>query len=166
MDLFEIGRILKPRGLKGQMRCLSYLESDGLRDSLKEVFVRTPDGNGKRYPVREILFAGEKFFLSVEGVHDPETARLLAGADVLASAELLEPLADDEFYWRDIIGLNVVTESGQSLGKVAEIFSTGSNDVYVCRNGEKETLLPAIADVIQTVDLRENRMVVRLLEGL
>ncbi|HOO41898.1 MAG TPA: ribosome maturation factor RimM, partial [Syntrophales bacterium] len=69
-------------------------------------------------------------------------------------------------YWRDIIGLDVVTETGQPLGKVQEIFPTGSNDVYVCRNGDKEILLPAIADVIRKVDLREKRMVVRLLEGL
>lgn len=166
MDLFEIGRVLKPRGLRGQMRCFSHLESDGLRQSLREVCIRTPDGKADFYRLREMVFAGKFFFLSVEGVETPKAAGALAGSDVLAPVDVLMPLGEDEYYWRDIIGLDVVTETGQPLGKVQEIFPTGSNDVYVCRNGDKEILLPAIADVIRKVDLREKRMVVRLLEGL
>jgi len=166
MDLFEIGRVLKPRGLKGQMRCFSHLESDELRESLREVCIRTPDGKADFYSLREISFAGKFFFLSVEGVDTPEAAGAFAGSDVLAPVDVLIPLEADEYYWRDIIGLDVVTETGQFLGKVQEIFPTGSNDVYVCRHGEKEILLPAIADVICKIDLGEKRMVVHLLEGL
>jgi len=166
MDLFEIGRVLKPRGLKGQMRCFSHLESDGLGKSLREVCIRTPDGKADFYRLKEISFGGKFFFLSVEGVDTPEAAEALAGSDVLASVEVLKPLAEDEYYWRDIIGLDVVTETGQLLGQVQEIFPTGSNDVYVCRDGEKEILLPAISDVIRKIDLNGKRMVVRLIEGL
>lgn len=166
MDLFEIGRILKPRGLKGQMRCFSYLESEGLRESLKEVAIRPPGGEPRSYRLKELSFAGKFFFLSVEGIDNPETVQTLAGADVLAPVNALGHLEEDEYYWRDIIGLEVVTEDGKSLGQVKEIFSTGSNDVYVCRDGEQEILLPAIADVIRRIDFSEKRMVVRLLEGL
>jgi len=166
MDLFEIGRVLKPRGLKGQMRCFSHLESDGLQKSLRDVCIRTPDGKADFYRLREIILAGKFFFLSVEGVDTPEAAGALAGSDVLAPADILVPLAADEYYWRDIIGLDVVTETGRFLGKVQEIFPTGSNDVYVCRDGEKEILLPAIADVVRKIDLDEKRIVVHLLEGL
>jgi 16S rRNA processing protein RimM len=166
MDLFEIGRVLKPRGLKGQMRCFSHLEADGLRKSLEEVCIRTPDGGANFYRLREITFAGKYFFLSVEGIDSPEAVKSLAGSDILATVDVLVPLAEGEYYWRDIIGLDVVTETGQSLGKVKEIFSTGSNDVYVCHNGQKEILLPAIADVILKIDLVEKQVVVHLLEGL
>ena len=166
MDLFEIGRVLKPRGLKGQMRCFSYLESEGLRDALTEIAIRPPGGNPQSYRLKEIHFAGKFFFLSVTGIDDPETVQALAGADVLAPVSALAPLEKDEYYWRDIIGLDVVTEEGKVLGQVKEIFSTGSNDVYVCRDGEKEILLPAIADVILRIDTDKKRMWVRLLEGL
>jgi 16S rRNA processing protein RimM len=166
MDLFEIGRILKPRGLKGQMRCFSYLESDELRKSLKEVRIIPPEGEPQSYRLRDISFAGKFFFLSLDGVDTQEKAQKLAGAEILAAVSVLAPLGDGEYYWHDIIGLDVVTEEGQTLGQVKEIFSTGSNDVYVCRNGEQEVLLPAIADVICRIDLVEKRMVVHLLEGL
>lgn len=166
MDLFEIGTVLKPRGLKGQMRCFSHLTSDGLGKSLDEVCIRTPGGAASFYRLREITFAGKFFFLSVQGIDSPEAVKSLAGSDILASVDALIPLKEDEYYWRDIIGLEVITEEGQSLGKVKEIFSTGSNDVYVCQGGEKEILLPAIADVVRQIDLGAKRMVVRLLAGL
>jgi len=166
MDLFEMGTVLKPRGLKGQMRCFSHLESNELGKFLKEICIRTPDGVKRFHRLREITFAGKFFFLSLDGIDSPEAVRALAGSDILASVDVLPPLADGEYYWRDIIGLEVITETGQSLGTVKEIFSTGSHDVYVCRNGEQELLLPAIGDVIRQIDVGAKRMVVRLLEGM
>ena len=137
MDLFEMGTVLKPRGLKGQMRCFSHLESNELGKFLKEICLRNPDGVQRFHRLREITFAGKFFFLSVDGIDSPETVKALAGSDILASVDVLPPLADDEYYWRDIIGLEVITETGQSLGTVKESVSTGSHDVYVCLNGEQ-----------------------------
>jgi 16S rRNA processing protein RimM len=65
-----------------------------------------------------------------------------------------------------MIGLKVVTEEGRFLGVIETIFPTGSNDVYVCSGGEREVLLPGIADVIRKIDIDRRMMVVRLLEGL
>jgi 16S rRNA processing protein RimM len=166
MDLFEIGRVLKPRGLKGQMRCFSFLSSHGFASPLTEVYFRTDKGISESHPLQDIIFSGKFFFLSVAGIDSSETAGEMSGADVLASSVHLHPLEEDEYYWKDIIGLDVVTETGQLLGKVESVFSTGSNDVYVCRNAREEILLPAIKDVVIKVDLAEKRIVVNLLEGL
>jgi 16S rRNA processing protein RimM len=78
---------------------------------------------------------------------------------------MLEDLTEGEYYWRDIIGLDVYTQDGKRLGRIESVFPTGSNDVYVCK-GEREMLIPAIADVIQGIDLDKNIMTVKLLEGL
>ena len=166
MDLFEIGRVLKPRGLKGQLRCFSFLSSHGLASPLTEVYFRTDRGISASHPLKDIIFSGKFFFLSVAGIDNVEDAGKMSGADVLVSGVHLHPLDEDEYYWKDIIGLEVLTETGQSLGKVESIFSTGSNDVYVCSHGEKEILIPAIGDVIIKVDLVEKRLIIRLLEGL
>jgi 16S rRNA processing protein RimM len=64
------------------------------------------------------------------------------------------------------MGLQVRTEEGRLLGVIEEILPTGSNDVYVCRGGEREILLPAIADVIREIDTKKGFVTVRLLEGL
>jgi len=78
----------------------------------------------------------------------------------------MKKLPEGEYYWREIIGLKVVTEDDQVLGRIESVFPTGSNDVYVCRGGEREILLPAIGEVVRKVDTAGRIMVVRLPEGL
>jgi 16S rRNA processing protein RimM len=77
-----------------------------------------------------------------------------------------EKLPEGEYYWRDIIGLDVYDEDDKYIGKIESVFPTGSNDVYVCKGEEREILLPAIADVIRKIDVNHRVMIVRLLEGL
>lgn len=166
MNLFEVGRIVKTHGLGGRMRVISYLESDTILKSVEEVYV----GPGKRETnlkkVKNIKINKKHFLLELEGVEDVDAASALVGCQVLIPSDKLERLSEGEYYWRDIIGLEVVTEDGEILGRIENVFSTGSNDVYVCTGGEREILLPAIADVIRKIDIKNGRMVVRLLEGL
>ena len=78
-----------------------------------------------------------------------------------------EKLPEDTYYIVDLIGLDIYTEGGELLGKLDDIFSTGSNDVYVVKNSEgKQILLPAISDVIKNIDLEQKKIVVNLIEGL
>jgi 16S rRNA processing protein RimM len=78
----------------------------------------------------------------------------------------LRNLPEGEYYWRDIEGLKVITEEGKVLGTIESIFPTGGNDVYVVSGGEREILLPGIAEVIRKIDIDQGVMIVRLLEGL
>ena len=148
------------------MKVISYLESDTILKSVEEVYV----GSGKRETdlkkVKNIKINKKHFLLELEGVEDVDAASALVGCQVLIPSDKLERLSEGEYYWRDIIGLEVVTEDGEILGRIENVFSTGSNDVYVCTGGEREILLPAIADVIRKIDIKNGRMVVRLLEGL
>ena len=80
-------------------------------------------------------------------------------------------LEEGQFWIHDIIGLQVVTVDGLQVGKITDVMATGANDVYVVRpagdiNGGRDVLLPAIADVVEQVDLQNGLMIVRLLEGL
>ena len=76
-------------------------------------------------------------------------------------------LGEDENFIADLIGLRVVTEEGEELGKLTDVLETGANDVYVVEApGKKELLLPAIKDCIRDVDLESGTMTVRLLKGL
>lgn len=72
----------------------------------------------------------------------------------------------DEFYYRQIIGLMVITSEGKEIGMVAEIMETGSNDVYVVRGQGKEYLIPAIKDVILSVNLGSGAIIITPMEGL
>ncbi|HPL63336.1 MAG: ribosome maturation factor RimM [Syntrophales bacterium] len=157
----EIGKVTKAHGLKGAMRVRSYLESEKVLRKVKKVWIGRERESLDEYRVKTIRPGGRIFLMEVEGIEDADSAAALVGRDVYAGADCLDRLPEDEYYWRDLIGLDVFTEEGERLGAIASIFPTGSNDVYVCR-GEKEILLPAISDVIREIDIGKRRMVVRL----
>jgi 16S rRNA processing protein RimM len=104
--------------------------------------------------------------LKFAGVDSPEAVTKLVGATVQIPASQAMALESGEYYEHQIIGLEVVTEEGQSLGRVAEILYTGSNDVYVVQGGEREILIPAIKDVVSEISLEKSRITIRLMEGL
>jgi 16S rRNA processing protein RimM len=165
MNTLKAGRIVKASGLKGRMKVLSYLESNDVLYKLDTVSIKR-GGQLEAFRIKDIRISGKNFSLELDGITDSEKVESYINGEVMIPATLLETLSEGEYYWRDIIGLEVVTEQGDFIGRIETIFSTGSNDVYVCAGGEREILLPGIADVVQEIDVTKGKMIVRLLEGL
>ena len=162
-DLLEIGKIVKSSGLKGRLKVLSYCESARVLEELTTVFVGEDTGHVSPFNVRYLRAKGGSFSLGLEGIEDLEAAGALVGQSVFIPPEMLQ---DGEYYWKDIIGLDIITEEGQRLGQITTILPTGSNDVYICSGGEREILIPAFDDVVRKIDIEKGLIVVRLPEGL
>jgi 16S rRNA processing protein RimM len=165
MDLFIIGEVVKTRGLRGCMKVLAQVETQNIVAGLDVIYLQDIQGQKKHYRLRKLEISGKFLFIELEDICDVDSARALVGCKVLIPANMLEDLPAGEYYWRDIIGLAVYDENGKYLGRIESIFPTGSNDVYVCK-GDREILLPAIADVVMQIDLVKSVMTVKLLEGL
>jgi 16S rRNA processing protein RimM len=161
-----IGRVLQAHGVAGEVLVAPYLHDRRYYARLEQVTVRPQEGSLQRYHVRHVREAGERLLLSFEGILSREAARALVGVDLCAPREGLPPPADGEFYWFDLEGLPVYTLEGEYLGHVIEFFPTGSNEVLVVRDGERELLLPFIRDVIAAVDETRGCLRVRLIPGL
>lgn len=105
--------------------------------------------------------------VKLDVVDDRTQAESLRGRLLTVPPDQLKPLGEGSYYHFQIIGIGVWSDQGEFLGTLTQILSTGSNDVYVVTgDSRKELLLPAIAESILEVDLRENRMTVRVPEGL
>jgi len=103
---------------------------------------------------------GKGVVAQLEGITDPNQARLFIGTKIYINKHQLAQLRKDEYYWSDLEGLTVITTLGVNLGKVAWLFETGNNDVLVVE-GERERYLPYIVDdVIISVDLQASEMIV------
>src|SRR4030042_5978733 len=152
MEVLEIGRILRFQWLAGRMKCLSYLESPAVPHDLPEVFVGRSIQGAMPFPLEAVQNGKDFFILKLKGIDDRDAAAKHVGSSVWISSEGRKKLPEGEYYWGEIIGLQVVTEDDQVLGRIEAVFPTGSNDVYVFRGGERETLLPAIGEVIRRVD--------------
>ena len=108
-----------------------------------------------------------RFLLSIEGCDDRRAAENYRGQDICLRLDDVEPLPEGVYYHWQILGLTVITEEGEDLGKVDQILETGANDVYLVRDqAGNELLIPAIKSVILLTDLREGQIVVRLMPGL
>lgn len=94
------------------------------------------------------------------------TAAALRGKLLAIPQAEAMPLGEGEYFHHQILGLEVYTTTGERLGPIVEIMVTGSNDVYVVDRQGQEVLIPAIADVVQEVDLEGGRLVIEVVEGL
>ena len=105
--------------------------------------------------------------VKVAGIDDRDIAQKLVGSEIFVSEEALSDLPDGEFYWRDLIGMAVVTDKGYDLGLVSDIMETGANDVLVVKAnlkdgfGKKERLIPYLVDqVILSISIEDKQICV------
>ncbi len=165
-NLFPIGRVVKPHGVKGKMK-VKYFGDDLHRFSFyREVFIEGEKGMPEPYEVLEAIPQPPRLILRLKGVEKIEEVELLMGKEIFIKKEAFPALGEREYYWMDILGMKVETEEGKKIGKVKEIFPTGANDVYVIEGKRGEILLPATEEVILSVDLPRGVMRVACLEGL
>ena len=164
---FEIGKITGTHGIRGTMRVFPTTEDPSRFERLKEIIVEIR-GKRKTFHIQKVAFHKQFVLLTVKEITDINVAELYKNGRILIPDAMAIPLGEDEYYNRDLYGLKVVTEEGEELGELTEIFPTGSNDVYVVKKDGKgkELLLPAIKDCIKNVDLENGVMTVKLLEGL
>jgi 16S rRNA processing protein RimM len=118
------------------------------------------------YSVATVSGHGRKLLVRLQQCETIEQVQPLVGQEVYALRAELPPLDEGEYYWQDLLGMRVVTDGGDPLGTIADIFSTGSNDVYTVQGEGKEYLIPAIADVVVNVDMEQRIMTISPLEGL
>jgi 16S rRNA processing protein RimM len=163
-DYLEIGVVLRPHGVRGEM----VVEANsGLLPGLSPGTEVLIGRDRKKMIVERIRPHRGRLLLMVQSIHDRNQAEELRNARLYLRADQVEPLPEGEYYYWQILGLEVQDESGDKIGIVNHIIETGANDVYVLEAEDgSEILIPAIEDVVLNVDLEQERMIVRLLPGL
>lgn len=162
----EIGQIVNTFGIKGMVKIKPFTDDINRFDKLKKVYIKNKDGK-KEYQIQEVKYHKNMVLMKLEGIDTVEQADLLRQSYLLVNRDDEEPLEEGVYYIVDLIGLEVYTDEGVLLGNVDDIFNTGSNDIYVVKDGKgKQILLPGIPDVIKDVDLEEGKITVHLIPGL
>ena len=159
-----IGKVVKAHGLRGHLKVLPYGETLSTLSADEKITATLVDGTSLALTVAEIRPHQKTFLLMSHEIGTVEEAHRLVGAELCVPESRLPPTASGEFYWYQLIGLEVVNTEGQKLGTLEGIIETGSNDVYVVRRGKEEILVPAIEEVVREVDLQRRLMTVDLPE--
>lgn len=165
-DLVLLGKVVATHGIRGQLTVVPFSGEFSTILSLQTVFLRGADGRDESFEVARAAVHRNRVLLTLKGFANINEVLHLVGRELLARRDQFPPLEEGEFYWCDLMGLAVTTRDGKLLGCIAEIIATGSNDVYVVRGGEKEYLIPALEDIVDSVDLKQGTMTVSPSEGL
>ena len=161
-----IGQIVGVHGIKGNCKFRSYAESLSVFQSDGVVLVATSDGRQKPYEINWVKPHAKAALISFKGVDTRDLAEALIGCELFIEKCRLPDPEDGSYYWFDLIGLEVFDIDQKYLGRLESIIETGSNDVYVVKEGDTEILIPALESVVQNIDLKNGRMQVALPEGL
>jgi 16S rRNA processing protein RimM len=166
-DLFPIGTVIKAHGVKGKIKVRYYGEDPSRGCHYRRVILREGTGTPRAYDILQATFQRPfNLILQLKGIEKIEDVEPLLGREVLVRREDLPDLEKDEYYYRDLLGMGVVTEEGKKIGTVKEIFPTGANDIYVVQGRRGEILLPATEEVIKSVDCKQGVIRVHRMEGL
>jgi 16S rRNA processing protein RimM len=164
--LIPIGKIVGIHGIKGQLKVISYGDSIDLFAPGQRLAVGRGGEAVAIFLIASACPHKRVIRLGLEGIASPEAAKAWTGCQVYIEKTSLPQPEEGSYYWRQIIGLEAFTLDDRRLGRVEAILPTGSNDVYVVRDGRKELLIPAIDSVVVDIDLEQKTLRVDLPEGL
>lgn len=159
-----VGKLGSTYGIRGWLKIFSYT------DNAESIFDYVPwylnqKGKWVEYKVESWKRHGQGYVCKLEGLDVREDAQLLTNFEIAIDPASLPELSEDEFYWRELFGMQVFTTKGYNLGEVTDLLETGSNDVLVVKAnlkdafGQKERLIPYLEEqVIKKVDREARRI--------
>ena len=175
---FKIGEIVDSHGVRGEVKIYPTTDDVKRYKKLKECELRTKKGERVTLHFQQVKFFKQYAIVKFQEINDMDKALSYKHAELYVDREHAAPLYEDEFYVADLIGIEVYDEESK-LGTLKEVLFTGANDVYVVElandrvipgdekhKPQKEVLIPAIKDCILSIDIENERMNVKLLNGL
>ncbi|CCN35521.1 16S rRNA-processing protein RimM [Vibrio nigripulchritudo ATCC 27043] len=163
-DKIVVGKFGASYGIRGWLKVFSYT------DNAESIFDYSPwfikqKGEWVECKVESWKRHNKGMVCKLEGLDIREEAHLLTNFEIAINPASLPELSEDEFYWRELFGMQVVTTKGYNLGEVVDLLETGSNDVLVVKAnlkdafGQKERLIPFLEEqVIKQVDRSAQRI--------
>ncbi len=144
--------------MRGWVRVFSYTQPRDNIVKYKPWFLRRDDGEWQETALDQGRAHGKGVVARLADCTDRDQAQLLVGYEIGINRDQLPALPPDEYYWKDLIGLQVVNTQGDDLGTVDHLLETGANDVLVVK-GDRERLIPFVMkQVIVEVNREERRI--------
>lgn len=167
-DYLLLGEILRPHGIRGELRMRMLTDYPERINDLEQIFLgKSIESTPTPYKVENLRMNQGFGLLKLVGVDDRTAAENFRELLVMVDIAHAVPLAEDEIYLYQLIGLQVQTDDGRDLGILTEVLETGANDVYIVKGDlYGEVLIPVLQDTILKTDTDAGILLVKLPEGL
>ncbi len=159
-----VGQILRPHGVRGELRAEIYTDDPEHLSHISTVYL----GRARQpYTLTRVRMHQDIMLLTFKECQDRNAAELLRGLLVEIAIKDAVPLESEEYYHFQLVGMQVETDEGETLGEIVEVFEApGANDVLIVHGPRGEVLLPVIQDVILDLDFEAQQVLVHILPGL
>ncbi|MBQ3409091.1 MAG: 16S rRNA processing protein RimM [Clostridia bacterium] len=165
-EYFEIGQIVNTHGVKGHVKVKPFTDDVEQFETLGKILV-VKNKETIEMEIEEVKYHKDMVLLKLKRIDDMNTAERYKGCYIKIHRSQARDLEEGVYFIADIIGSDVYTDENVYLGKVDDIYNTGSNDIYVVKDDlGKQILIPGIKDVLLNIDIENQKVIVHLLKGL
>jgi len=165
-EFIIIGKVVSTQGNKGEVNVLPLTDSIDRFKNLDNVFLRSKKSQ-TILNVEKIRKRKDTVILKLKDIENIEEAKMIVDSFLEVERKNAVKLPKETYFIFEIIGFEVYDENNIFLGKVENVISTGSNDVYVVKSKDKEELfIPAIREVVKNVNLEKKRITIKMVDGL
>ena len=165
-EFITIGKVVSTQGNKGEVNILPLTNSTDRFKNLVTVSLRN-NKSQTTLNIEKIRIKENTVILKLKDIESIEEAKIIVGSFLEVERKNAVKLPKNTYFIFEIIGLEVYTENNIFLGKVENVISTGSNDVYIVKGeNKKELFIPAIREVVKNVNLEKKRITIKMVDGL
>ncbi len=165
-EYVTIGKVLKVRGVRGEVKVLPLTDVPGRFEDLTSLSVRLADNTAEQVEIEQVTYYKNFVYLRFQGYDSIEQVAPFIGCSLQVDGLKSPELPDGVYYHFEIIDADVYTDGNQYLGKVSDILETGGSDVYVVCDGTREYLIPSNPEVVTRIERKKKRITVHPPEGL
>ena len=165
-EFITIGKVVSTQGNKGEVNIFPLTGLANRFKNLTTVFLRN-NNSQTTLNIEKIRIKGNTVVLKFKDIENIKEAKMIVGSFLEVERKNAVKLPKDTYFIFEIIGLEVYAENNIFLGKVENVISTGSNDVYIVKGkNKKELFIPAIHEVVKNVNLEKKRINIKMVDGL
>ena len=164
--LVTIGRVIKARGLRGEIKVEPLSNVLDRFKFLHEITLELKNGENINFNIEYSRISGVNIILKLNGIDDRDAAEKLRSAYINVTLDNVAPLDNNSYYIFDLVGMGVFDSGNNKIGSVTRIEQYPANDVIVVEKETEEIIIPAIKEFIVGIDLKSKKLTVNLPEGL
>lgn len=165
-SLVHVGKVIRPHGSRGLLRILPYAKGEASFTDAGSVLLKSiSSGEIREHTLISIKPHKNFFLMELEGLNSRDDAEEYRGAEILVRKDALTR-EEDEFFWFELLGIDVYLDTGEYLGKITQIIPAKGNDIYVVKGETKEILIPATYEVISKIEVESKKMIISAIDGL
>ena len=165
-EFIAIGKVVSTQGNKGEVNIFPLTDLANRFINLTTVLLRN-NTSQTTLNIEKIKIKGNTVVLKFKDIENIKEAKMIVGSFLEVERKNAVKLPKDTYFIFEIIGLEVYTKNNIFLGKVENVISTGSNDVYIVKGkNKKELFIPAIHEVVKNVNLEKKRINIKMVDGL